>query len=66
MRPVCASALRFAARYAAKNTASRILANSPGWNESPPIRIQILAPFTAGKRIGTIISSSAAVTERYA
>ncbi|PWS48248.1 hypothetical protein DLE01_27980, partial [Streptomyces sp. FT05W] len=30
LRPVYASALRFAARYAAKKTASRILANSPG------------------------------------
>lgn len=66
LRPVYASALRFAARYAAKKTASRILANSPGWKESPPIRIQILAPFTAGKKIGTISSTSAVATERYA
>lgn len=58
--------MRFAARYAAKNTASRILANSPGWKENPPTRIQILAPFTAGKKIGTIIRTSAVATERYA
>ena len=50
--PVYASALRLAARYAAKKTASSTFANSPGWMENPAIRIQMRAPFTAGKRIG--------------
>ena len=53
-RPVYARALRFAARYAAKNTASSTFANSPGWMENPAIRIQMRAPFTAGNRIGSV------------
>ena len=64
VRPVYARALRLAARYAAKKTARRILANSPGWKENPPTLIQILAPFTAGKKIGTISRTSAVATER--
>lgn len=42
------------------------MANSPGWKENPPTLIQILAPFTAGKKIGTIIRTRAVATERYA
>ncbi len=65
-RPVYASAFRLAARYAAKNTASRTFANSPGWKENPAIRIQIRAPFTAGKKIGRMSRTRAAATQTYA
>ncbi|CAM5264625.1 hypothetical protein SHIRM173S_03992 [Streptomyces hirsutus] len=53
------SAPRFSARYAAKNTASSTFANSPGWMENPATRIQMRAPFTAGKRIGAVSRTSA-------
>ncbi len=61
-----ASTEPFAARYAAKNTASRIFANSPGWKDRPPTRTQIRAPFTAGKKIGRMSRASAAATDTYA
>lgn len=43
-----------------------ILANSPGWMEKPPIRIQILAPKSsarAGKKAGAASRTSAATIE---
>jgi hypothetical protein len=55
-----------AARYAAKKTASSTFANSPGWMENPAIRIQIRAPFTAGKRTGRVSRTRAAATQTYA
>lgn len=66
LRPAYASAVRLAARYEAKNTASSTFANSPGWMENPAIRIQIRAPFTAGKRIGSARRARAATTQTYA
>ena len=38
---------RFCTRNAAKNTISRILANSPGWMPTGPIRIHSFAPLTS-------------------
>jgi hypothetical protein len=64
-RPVYARALRFAARYPAKNTASRTFANSPGWMENPATLTQIRAPFTAGKKIGRTSRTSALTTDTY-
>lgn len=43
-----------------------ILANSPGWIEKAPIRIQILAPkssLRAGKKAGAASSTRAAAIE---
>ncbi len=65
-RPAYASACPLAARYPAKNTASSTFANSPGCNENPAIRTQIRAPFTAGKKIGTVSRASAPTTLTYA
>ena len=63
-RPATPNALRFCTRNAAKNTTSRIFANSPGWIEKMPSRIQIFAPLTSeiddGSRPGSASRTSPA------
>ena len=64
MRPAVVNSSRFCTRNAAKNTISRILANSPGWIEKMPSRSQIFAPLTSeiddGSRPGSASSTSPA------
>ena len=64
MRPASLNSSRFCTRNAAKNTISRILANSPGWIEKMPSRSQIFAPLTSeiddGSRPGSASRTSPA------
>lgn len=51
-----------------KNTVRMILANSPGWKDSGPRWIQILAPKSAsrdGKNAGAASRTSATAIEMY-
>jgi hypothetical protein len=60
-RVPAAMSSRLSARYDAKNSASAILANSPGWKLTGPMLTQIFAPPTLLPMPGTsgIISSPA-------
>ena len=47
LRPAVVNSSRFCTRNAAKNTISRIFANSPGWIEKMPSRSHSRAPLTS-------------------
>ena len=63
--PAVVNSSRFSTRIEAKNTMSRILANSPGWMVKPGRMIQFLAPLISENRAGSTagIASSTSPTK---